>query len=214
MSGKIWTSQEDAIISARYPDSTIKELMEELTGRSWRAIYNRAALLGIKKSPEFLRSEKCGRLYTGHQKGINTQFKAGNSSWNKGIKGLQLGGEKGWFKKGNVPPNTHPEGDGAVSIRYTKGIPYKYIRVELGKWRQLHTHTWEQANGAKLPKGHIVVFKDGDTMNCALDNLEMISCKDNMLRNTIQRYPSEVKDSIRLLNKLTKTIKSHEKQTC
>jgi hypothetical protein len=127
------------------------------------------------------------------------------------MKGLHVGGEKGWFKKGNIPHNTRKEGDGAISIRNTKGIPYKWVRLEMGKWRQLHTHTWEQANGQKLSKGYIIVFKDGDSMNCAIENLEMISCAENMNRNSIQRYPSDVKNAIRLLNKLTNTIKKYEK---
>jgi len=212
MNGKKWTAIEDSIISERYPNSTINEIMEELPGRTWRAIYSRAALLRVKKSPEFLLSEKCGRLYKSHDKGKTHQFKKGQTAWNKGMKGLQLGGEKGWFKKGNIPPNTKPEGDGAITIRKNKGIAYKYIRIALGKWRQLHTHTWEQANGRHIPEGHIVVFKDGDTMNCALENLEMISYEENMQRNSRHRYPEQVNELIQIKAVFTRKLNQIKKK--
>lgn len=212
MSGKKWTLQEDQVISELYPNSTINEMMSVLPGRSWRAIYIRAALTGIKKSPEFLRSEKCGRLYTGHKRSKDSQFKAGQKPWNKGLKGICFeGSEKGWFKKGSIPPNTKPEGDGAITIRKNKGFAYKYIRIALGKWRQLHTHTWEQANG-HIPEGHIVVFKDGDTMNCAIENLEMISHDENMRRNSRHRYPKEINELIQIKLVFTRKINKIKKK--
>jgi hypothetical protein len=81
---------------------------------------------------------------------------------------------------------------------------YKFIRISLGKWQMLHVYNWEQVHG-KLPKGKILAFK-GSTDDCSIDNLILITRAENMKRNSIQRYPEEIKQTIRVLTKLKKTI--------
>ena len=111
------------------------------------------------------------------------------------------------FKKGDLPKNT--KYDGAITIRHNhkeRGErPYKFIRVKQGKWELLHRYNWVKAHGS-IPKNMVVVFKNGDTMNCEIDNLEIITKKENMLRNTIQRYPDDLKNAIKKLSKLKKAI--------
>ncbi len=109
------------------------------------------------------------------------RFKKGHISWNKGIKGLTIGGVQTQFKPGNEPHNT--KHNGAISIRKDKsGRPYKYIRISKGNWELLHRFVWKKHNG-EIPKGMLVVFKDGNSLNCSIDNLELISRKENMQRN-------------------------------
>ena len=110
------------------------------------------------------------------------------------------------FKKGNLPHNT--KHDGFISLRKDKrtGIIYKYIRIEKAKFELMHRVIWQQHNG-EIPKNHVVVFKDGNSLNCVIENLEMITMEENMKRNTIQRYPEELQTSLRLRSKLKKLIK-------
>ena len=110
------------------------------------------------------------------------RFKKGYRPWNKGLKGLNMGGEKTWFKKGHEPHNT--KYDGCIAVRHHKRTNerYKYIRVAKGKWVLYHRYIYEKEYGA-IPKGYIIRFKDGDTMNCTLENLECISRRENMERN-------------------------------
>ena len=68
-----------------------------------------------------------------------------------------------------------------------------------------------KANG-KIPKGMIVVFKDGNTMNCVIENLELISFSENMRINSIYRFPQEVREVIRLTGKLKRKIKKHHEK--
>jgi hypothetical protein len=112
----------------------------------------------------------------------NGRFIKGHPPWNKGKKGLNLGGKQTQFKIGNLPHNTLY--DGAISIRFYKkdNKYYKYIRVQKGKWQLLQRFIWEQKYG-EIPKGFILRFKDGDTMNCEINNLEMIRRRENMKRN-------------------------------
>lgn len=114
------------------------------------------------------------------------------------------------FKKGIVPHNTK-ERDGEITIRKSKGRPYQYIRLSVGKWKELHVHLWELHHG-KPPKGTIVQFKDSNSLNCVIENLYLIKRKDQMKKNTIHRYPTEVKRAIRALSSFNRKLKKYEEQ--
>lgn len=117
------------------------------------------------------------------------------------------------FKKGNKPDNT--KYDGAISVRHMDAgdhhIPYKFIRISEGEWVLYHRHIWEKEHRA-IPEGMILAFRDGDQMNCSLENLELITMEENMRRNSIMRYPEELRTSMRTLGKLKKKIKNATKQ--
>ena len=158
-----------------------------------------------------MSSGKGGRLYKGHNRGGNTRFQKGQKAWNKGQK-LGAAWTKGrmaetQFKAGHLPHNTK-EGDGAISKR---SDGYWWIRLSLGKWRQLHTYTWEQANRPIDPKTEMVKFRDGNANNCDLGNLYLETRAGNLANNTIHRYPEEIKIAIRAKNSLTRMINSHAK---
>src|SRR5690606_10942078 len=85
------------------------------------------------------------------------------------------------FKKGRLPHNCYHEIGRIIVRRDKSGISYQYKCVELGKWVPLHTLNWESVNGL-LPKGHCLWFKDRDSMNCDISNLELITRRENMLR--------------------------------
>lgn len=115
-------------------------------------------------------------------------FKKGHRPWNFRTRGLMnhsSASKRSQFKKGQLPPNTLH--DGAITIRRDhpkdrKGRPYKWIRVALGKWIHYHRYLWVKKNGP-VPPGHMVVFKDGDTMNTKMSNLKLISMAENARRN-------------------------------
>lgn len=81
------------------------------------------------------------------------------------------------FKKGQVPPNIRPlwsericTKDGYILMKVPIANPYTGH-----KSRFVHKHRWiwEQNNGP-TPPGHVIVFLDGDKMNCNLDNLRCV----------------------------------------
>lgn len=43
-------------------------------------------------------------------------------------------------------------------------------------------YIWEKANGP-VPKGHVLILKDGDPLNLKLDNLELITRAELIARN-------------------------------
>jgi len=202
-----WKEEEDLIVIALYPHEK-SERIADLLGRTVRMIYNRANWFGLKKSAEFLATPASGR--TNGRQGIGYRFKKGRPAWNKGMKGLQIGGEATRFKPGTMPHNTHPVG----SYRITKdGTLQRKISNSKGsnsaRWRGVHELVWIEANGPVPPK-HIVVFKHGmrtqELEQITLDRVECISLADNMRRNTLHRYPKEIAKAIQLMGALNRQL--------
>jgi len=86
----------------------------------------------------------------------------------------------GQFKPGNIPHNSVMSRK--MSIRNDHGRLQKFIRLELGKWELLHRYLWKKA-GFEIPKGYVLSFKDGNSLNCVLSNLELITMAENLQRN-------------------------------
>ena len=123
------------------------------------------------------------------------------------MKGLDIGGKEYRFKKGHLPHNTRNDWD--IRIQQDKsGRKYKYIRVSLGKWMLLHRFNWEQSNGT-IPKGMKILFKDGDTMNCDVSNLELVTAGQLMKRNSVHNYPKEIAQVVQLRGALNRQINKH-----
>lgn len=199
-----WSVDEDEFLIEHYAENFNEDLSQALD-RSVPAINARAAGLGLRKSHQ-IRSET-GRMSINHPNAIATRFKPGNESWTKGKKLGSQWGAKTQFKPGTLPPNTAPEGDGALRRR----CDYWYIRLSLGRWRQLHTHLWEQANRPLQP-GEMVKFRDGNRDNCTLENLYLCTRAENMRMNTIHNLPPDLKATIHTLTKFKKVIRQYEKQ--
>jgi hypothetical protein len=204
-----FTTEMDDKIRSEYLVKPIKTIATEL-GRSYTGVMGRLRAMRLE-IPKQIREER--KLLGRFQPGIVPANKGKRLEEFMSKEGIR-NSKKTRFKKGNLPASAK-EKDGVITIRnyrYKSGEirPYKWIRISLGKWQQYHVYKWEQKFG-QVPEGMIIVFKNGDTMDCRYANLELISLADNMRRNTIHRYPEEIKTSIRTIGKLKKTIKKHEK---
>ena len=193
-------------IRKRYPYEPTKKIAQDL-GLTLSQVYNRAHHMGLKKSDEYNNTPDSGRFHKGVRRSPGTEFKKGMTAHNKGKKMSPEVYEKvshTFFKKGNKPVNTKQ--DHYISIRKdTTGIEYKFIKLADSEWELYHRYLWKQHHGS-IPEGYIVVFKDKNSMNCTIENLELISYKENMERNTIQRYPAPLREVMKLTNKLIKKI--------
>lgn len=146
----------------------------------------------------------------------NSRFKKGNESFNKGKKLQDYLTEskiekvkKTSFQKGNKPHNTKPEGYQSIRA-YKRGIPYIFIKVG-EKMKPLHRHIYEE-NFGFIPNGYNVQFKDGDTLNTEIDNLYLISKKEQAFINHQGGYkiPNELYETLIIIKKIKNTI--NEKQ--
>ena len=87
------------------------------------------------------------------------------------------------FKKGGMPQNHKPVGTVSIRNNYKRGQQYVYEKVaEPNVWRPKHILEWERKYG-KVPKGKIVIFADGNTLNTDIDNLILIGRNQNAVMN-------------------------------
>lgn len=165
-----------------YPCVSNKELAERY-GVNIKSLGVIASKLGLRKSCEYMK--RCGS--------VKTQFKPGCIPANKGKKmpeHVYIACSKSMFKKGNKPHNILPIG----SERVTKD---GYIEVKVRKrgkrWELKHRVVWRKKNG-EIPKGYNVQFKDGNRQNCDINNLYLISRREQMKsQNSMYcRYPKDL----------------------
>lgn len=193
------------IIREKFPHMRTIDLANEL-GLTYGAVAYKAHRLGLHKSKEYLSSESSGR-HNLIEAGKAYRFTKDHTPHNKGIKMPDHVYDKvkaTMFKPGIVPHNTQPTG--TINFRTdTKGRTYAYVKIKDCDWRLMHRVVWEQHNGP-IPPGYIIRFKDGNTMHWDINNLEMVDMRTNMNRNSIQRFPDEVQQIIKLNSKLKKKI--------
>jgi hypothetical protein len=192
-----FTPELDVIIKENYLTIPIKALAAKI-GRSYTGVMFALKRMGLTIPSEIVEERKqLGRI------------KKGSVPSNKGKKQVDYMSPEAIercaatrFKKGQMPHNTY-ERDGIISSRIdTTGRPYLYIRTSVGKWELYHKYFWEQKNG-KVPPSHCLWFKDGNSTNVSLENLECISRKENRLRNSeVRFYPSDLKELIKIHKQL------------
>lgn len=199
MKRRIWTDQEEAYIRLVYPDCYSNDIAISL-GRTVRMVYNKAASLGLKKSEAFMQMELKIQGDRLREVGVDTRLKGG---YNKGQKLSAETYEKikhTMFQKGIVPKNTQYDGH----ERITKD-GYIMIRIRKGKYVLKHKNEWEKVNGP-IQAGHCLKCIDGNIKNTVPENWKLISRGENMLQNSIYRFPPELTRTIKVLAKLKRKI--------
>jgi hypothetical protein len=140
--------------------------------------------------------------------GFSTRFNKGQSPWNKGIKGVNFGGEETQFKKGNLPPSYLPVGSESVHEDYV------WVKVsDPNKWVKKHKYIWEQAHGP-IPEGYVIRFADGNKMNVSLDNLFITPRRvcTSVVKRGIESDDPEINISTHNLAELDLVIKDFKKR--
>jgi hypothetical protein len=139
------------------------------------------------------------------QSGRTGRFEKGQTSWNLGMKGY-MGPNATSFKPGQLPHNHKPLGServdkyGYVEMSVPERNPYTGFPT---RYKYKHVWIWEQAHGPK-PKGHAIIFVDGNRRNFEPDNLLLVT-RSELLSLNLHGYkdsPDEVKQSVMALAKL------------
>lgn len=196
---RFFTPKEDKFLRENYMTIPAKR-MAKMLNRCEGTARQRMKILGIVVPPEVVGKFK-----------QDSRIKQGNVPPNKGKKLAEYVSKEaiermkaGQFKSGHLPHNTKT--DLEISIRIdNRGVQYKFIRVGLSKWIPLHRYYWEKENG-KIPAKQKLIFKDGDTMNCEIDNLELLTPAELMARNTYHNLPKPIGLAIQLRGALNRQI--------
>lgn len=136
-------------------------------------------------------------------------FNKGNIPWNKGVPMKPEVYEKvkrTFFKKGEVSTRTRPIGSQRVSRD-----GYVEVKINPKKWALKHILVWEEHNGP-VPDGMIITFKDNNSQNCNIENLMLISRRENALINRLNiNYKGDKEISV-LTARLYDAIKDRRKE--
>lgn len=206
---RLWRPEDDALLRERYPHESTTTLAAALR-RTVSSLYGRADKLGLAKTAEYLASlAACSPL---RDAGAPFRFTKGQVPANKGTRrpGYAPGRmRETQFKKGErhgIAERVYQQigaervsKDGYLERKVNDDLPLQR------RWRAVHLLVWEAANGP-LPPGHAVAFKNGDQTHIRLENLECITRRELMARNTVHNLPEELVKTIQLLGALNRQI--------
>lgn len=206
---RLWSKADDRELRRTYPHVPASAIARSLR-RSLVAIYLRAATLGLHKSAAALAAHRRAggdRLRTS---GVATRFPKGHVPANAGLRrpGWAPGRMKETQFKAGVPSwRLMPIGatrliDGYIYVKVTDvpKVPYTV------NWKPQHRLLWARAHGP-VPKGHALVFRNGDRTDVRLDNLELITRRALMARNTVHNLPKPLAQAVQLLGTLNRQLR-------
>ena len=216
---RAWTAVELELLRRNYPDSRTDDLAAALD-RTLTTVYQKAIKMGLRKSEAYLATDNACRIQRGRQSEAMkaSQFKPGQASWNKGLRGVvgvQEACRATQFKKGrpaNEARNYLPIGslriskDGYLERKVTDDPSVYPAR----RWVAVHRLVWLDAHGP-VPDGHVVIFKPGmrTTVEAEVivDRLDLVTRQELMRRNSVHTvYPPEVARLVQLNGALKRQI--------
>jgi hypothetical protein len=203
---KHWSPEEDRKLVNIYPQMHNMEVAEAMH-RSYGSIVGRAQVLGLKKDPAYIHEMLMKEAQKLKKSGEAYRYKPGGVSYNKGKRlseSIRDKVSKTFFPKGNKPWNTKEVGH----ERITKD-GYLMVKLRDRQYVLKHKWMWESEHG-RVPAGYALKFIDGNPLNCVLGNLRLISRAENMANNTIHNLPEDLKELIRLKNKINRICDAKE----
>jgi len=203
---RLWNPEDDELLRQRYPHESSQALAVALR-RSLSSVHGRAAMLGLAKTDEYLATH-C-RLRPGSNLGAAYRFPKGHVPANKGLRrpGYAPGRmRQTQFKKGQFPLNDMPIGSTRLidGYLYRKVTDVRYVPWTRN-WVLEHYLLWQATNGP-IPPGHALAFKNGDKTDVRLENIECITRRELMARNSVHNLPPELRNTIQLLGALNRQI--------
>lgn len=214
---RLWSVVDDALMRARFPHEPTSTIAGVLR-RTAIAISARANLLGLSKSTAYLASPSACRLRRGDNVGAAFQFPKGHVPANKGLRrpGWSAGRMKETqFKSGTLNGHAAEHYMPVGSTRLCDGYVYRKITDTPNvpwtrNWTLEHRRVWEAAHGP-VPRGSALAFKNGDKTDIRLDNLESVTRRELMARNSIHTLPTPLAHAIQLLGALNRQIRRRTK---
>jgi hypothetical protein len=204
-----WTAEEDARLRQAFPETPTRDIAQAM-GMTTGQVNARAHKLGLTKSSAYYKRmarEQGAAMRDLNHPARKTQFRKGHAPANKGKKGWQAGGRstetqfKPGHRGGRALDTYKPIGTERLS---KEGYLERKINDDLPlqkRWRAVHLIEWEAVNGP-IPAGHCLIFINGNKQDIRLENLQLITRAENMRRNSIHRYPEEIKDTMRLVGRV------------
>lgn len=211
MKRRVWTRDEEELLQELWAgDELFAKDIAVIFSRPVLQIYQKAARMGIRRQVEVF-AKKGGKVGSQSEKAKEHQFPKGHTPANKGQKmppETYSKVSRTMFPKGHTPKN-HRE----IGSERTNVDGYIEIKVaEPNKWKLKHRIIWEDAYGP-IEKGYNIQFKDGNPQNVTLENLYIISRRQQLTEQNslVARYPKELQNVIRIRAAIKRQITLHYK---
>jgi len=168
------TSEDVKQIIAEYPNELASVLAKKYKVTAAK-IYSTAKRYKVKKSAEFLKSDRCCRIKPGQHLAPETEIKPGQQIFGKRVRNKPKQPHPTAWRKGNVPLQTAK--NGAIRWRTVGWM----IRIDQNKWMFYTRWLWIQNHG-EIPEAYNVIYKQGFSSNKknrpTIDQLECVSNTD------------------------------------
>lgn len=187
-----WTHEEYWKYQTKYPQGMYEFIRDNSWGVPSREM---AEMVNEKFGTTFTPTQmKSFRQRHGIKSGVTGWYQKGHPPANKGKKleeyitdpdrlaEIRAKQAPTQFKKGTRPPNEVPVGTERVT---TDGYRIRKIKdkgTQWERWEFVHRATWEEHNGP-IPENGMIIFKDGNKLNCDISNLMLISNRENAVLN-------------------------------
>lgn len=218
MNGRPWSDADLQLLAELYPHQPTADVARAL-GRAAGCVYAAANSRGLHKTEAFLASDKAGRIQRGRTdpRMVSTQFKKGQESWTKGLKGVvgvQEACRATQFKKGGKPHTTQPVGSYRQRRESTGALVLELKVSEMPgpnhlRWTPVARLVWEREHGP-VPAGHIVVFKPGMSTivleEITPDRVECITRAEHARRNHPRNKSPELAKLVQLKGAITRQV--------
>ena len=190
---KQWSKEEYWKYQTKYPQGMYEFIRDNSWGVSSKQM---AEMCNEKFGTNWTQTGmKQFRQRHGIKSGETGWFQKGHAPGNKGKKLEEYVGEERaaeikkriaptQFKKGQSPHNEYPIGTVIVN---SQGFKLRKRQMEgtlWERWEFLHRAVWMEHNGP-IPEGMMVIFRDGNRLNCDISNLTLISKTENAALNKL-----------------------------
>lgn len=171
MVNHLWTKEEIRFLKDNVKGISLKELTKRINNQFHLNI-SESAVANQKAKYSLLSGVNSGCFEKGHVP-INKGKKMNHHTYSKCSPTM--------FKQGNVPVNRVPIGTEKI-----RADGYTYVKTQDGQlnknWVLKHKKIYEENHGP-IPKGHKVIFADGDTKNFDIDNLILVKDSELLIMN-------------------------------
>lgn len=215
---RLWSAKEDAILRAEYADTPTPQLAARLRRTTIATSHRAINRLGLRKSPAFCASQASGRIRRHEHRGRQNWFPKGNVPANKGLRGRKGYGpgrmKETQFKKGQCSGKAAEHLMPIGSTRLVDGYLYRKVSDVMNvpytvNWKPEHWLIWARKHG-RVPRGHVLMFRNGNKADVRIKNLKLITRKALMARNTVHNLPKPVARAVLLLGALNRQIRKRE----
>lgn len=204
-----FTDEQIEFLKANYHNTLNRDLADYF-GCSIHSVENKSYQLGLKKERGLIAETARKNMERPDHPGRKHWIKKGTAPVNKGKKQAEYMTQEAIertkatrFKKGQKAWNRKPVGHERIN---TDG----YVEIKTAqpnKFELKHRVIWRRHHG-KIPHGHNVQFRDGNPQNLAIENLYLISRRDQFMKENSMyaRYPKDVQLAIQMKGALNRQI--------